>query len=180
MLTVTSRDGEKTAQDVRGPKGDVGSTGPQGERGVQGEKGDKGDAMTYDDLTEEQKDELKKPAKDAAEELNGYLDIVKLPVVNTEAGGTAVGMDANKVYNIAIGSELVLTLNEATDLQVTNEWQGNFDTGAEAPSVTWPKDVAWAGTPSVEADKHYEFSIRLCNGKYYGLLYSWNIGEAEA
>lgn len=179
-LTVTNRDGEKTAQDVRGPKGDTGSTGPQGERGVQGEKGDKGDAMTYTDLTEEQKDELRKPARDAAEELNGYLDIVKLPVVNTEAEGTAVSMDANKVYNIAIGSELTLTLNEAKDLAVTNEWQGNFDTGAEAPSVTWPQDVVWTDKPSVEANRHYEFSIRLCKGRYYGILYGWNIEEAEA
>lgn len=180
VLTVTNRDGEKTAQDVRGPKGDTGSTGPQGERGVQGEKGDKGDAMTYTDLTEEQKDELRKPARDAAEELNGYLDIVKLPVVNTEAEGTAVSMDANKVYNIAIGSELTLTLNEAKDLAVTNEWQGNFDTGAEAPSVTWPQDVVWTDKPSVEANRHYEFSIRLCKGRYYGILYGWNIEEAEA
>lgn len=179
---------------LTGPKGDTGETGPQGEQGIQGEqgvKGDtgakgeqgiqgvKGDPFTYDDFTSEEIEGLKKPATDAANELNKYLDIVKLPVVETPASETTVAMDANKVYNITIGESLTLTLNTPTDLTVTNEYQGSFDTGATAPTVTFPSNVIWADTPSVETNTHYEFSIRYVGGKYYGLMQAWNINSVE-
>lgn len=144
----------------------------QGEQGIQGVKGD---PFTYDDFTSEEIEGLKKPATDAANELNKYLDIVKLPVVETPASETTVAMDANKVYDITIGESLTLALNAPTDLTVTNEYQGSFDTGATAPMVTFPADVIWAETPSVEANTHYEFNIRYIEGKYYGLVQEWNI-----
>ena len=103
------------------------------------------------------------------------MDIVKLPVVETPVSETTVAMDANKVYDITIGESLTLTLNAPTDLTVTNEYQGSFDTGATAPTVTFPADVIWSVTPSVEANTHYEFNIRYTVGKYYGLVQAWNI-----
>lgn len=165
-------------QGVQGLKGDTGATGPKGDTGATGAtgpKGDKGDPFTYDDFTSEEIEGLKKPATDAANELNKYLDIVKLPVVETPTSETTVAMDANKVYDITIGESLTLTLNAPTDLTVTNEYQGSFDTGSTAPTVTFPADVIWAETPSVEANTHYEFNIRYIGGKYYGLLQEWNI-----
>ena len=176
--------GEQGIQGPQGPKGDRGETGAQGEEGPQGPKGDageqgiqgvKGDPFTYDDFTSEEIEGLKKPATDAANELNKYLDIVKLPVVETPASETTIAMDANKVYDITIGESLTLTLNAPTDLTVTNEYQGSFDTGATAPTVTFPSNVIWAETPSVEANTHYEFNIRYIGGKYYGLVQEWNI-----
>lgn len=176
--------GEQGTQGPQGPKGDRGETGAQGEEGPQGPKGDageqgiqgvKGDPFTYDDFTPAEIESLKKPATDAANELNKYLDIVKLPVVETPASETTLAMDANKVYDITIGESLTLTLNAPTDLTVTNEYQGSFDTGATAPTVTFPADVKWAETPSVEANTHYEFNIRYIGGKYYGLVQEWNI-----
>lgn len=170
---------------LTGPKGDTGETGQQGEQGIQGEqgvKGDtgakgeqgiqgvKGDPFTYDDFTSEEIEGLKKPATDAANELNKYLDIVKLPVVETPTSETTLAMDANKVYDITIGEYLTLTLNTPTDLTVTNEYQGSFDTGDTAPTVTFPSNVIWADTPSVKTNTHYEFSIRYVGGKYYGLM----------
>lgn len=163
------RNGSKGSQGAQGLKGDTGATG------ATGPKGDKGDPFTYDDFTSEEIDGLKKPATDAANELNKYLDIVKLPVVETSASETTVAMDANKVYDITIGESLTLTLNVPTDLTVTNEYQGSFDTGSTAPTVTFPADVIWAETPSVEANTHYEFNIRYIGGKYYGLVQEWNI-----
>ena len=169
---------------LKGPKGDKGETGPvgpqgpkgdSGEKGEQGIQGVKGDPFTYDDFTSEEIEGLKKPATDAANELNKYLDIVKLPVVETPASETTLAMDANKVYDITIGESLTITLNAPTDLTVTNEYQGSFDTGATAPTVTFPADVIWAETPSVEANTHYEFNIRYIGGKYYGLVQEWNI-----
>lgn len=155
---------------LKGPKGEKGDTGEQGTQGV------KGDPFTYDDFTSDEIANLKKPATDAANELNKYLDIVKLPVVETPASETTLAMDANKVYDITIGESLTLTLNAPTDLTVTNEYQGSFDTGATAPTVTFPADVIWAETPSVDANTHYEFNIRYIGGKYYGLVQTWEIG----
>lgn len=156
----------------KGIKGVKGEKGAQGEQGIQGVKGD---PFTYDDFTPGEIEGLKKPATDAANELNKYLDIVKLPVMETPVSETTVAMDANKVYDITIGESLTLTLNAPTDLTVTNEYQGSFDTGATAPTVTFPADVIWAETPSVEANTHYEFNIRYIGGKYYGLVQEWNI-----
>lgn len=162
--------GEQGLQGIQGEQGMKGDTGAQGEQGIQGVKGD---PFTYDDFTPDEIEGLKKPATDAANELNKYLDIVKLPVVETPASETTLAMDANKVYDITIGESLTLTLNAPTDFTVTNEYQGSFNTGSTAPTVTFPADVIWAETPSVEANTHYEFNIRYIGGKYYGLVQEW-------
>lgn len=161
---------------LKGPKGEKGDTGAQGEQGIQGVKGD---PFTYDDFTPDEIENLKKPATDAANKLNKYLDIVKLPVIETPASGDTVAMEANKVYNITIGESLTLTLNAPTDLTVTNEYQGSFDTGSTAPTVTFPADVIWIDIPSVVANTHYEFNIRYTGGKYYGLVQAWEINTEE-
>lgn len=158
---------------LKGPKGEKGDTGAQGEQGIQGVKGD---PFTYNDFTTDEIETLKKPATDAANELNKYLDIVKLPVVETPASGDTVAMEANKVYVITVGESLTLTLTAPTDTTICNEYQGSFDTGATAPTVTFPADVIWAETPSVVANTHYEFNIRYTGGKYYGLVQTWEIG----
>lgn len=168
--------GEHGLQGIQGEQGVKGDTGAKGEQGIQGVKGD---PFTYDDFTSEEIEGLKKPATDAANELNKYLDIVKLPIVETPTSETTVAMDANKVYDITIGESLTLTLNAPTDLTVTNEYQGSFDTGATAQTVTFPANVIWAETPSVEANTHYEFNIRYTGGKYYGLVQAWNINSGE-
>ena len=147
---------------------------------LKGEVGDKGDPFTYSDFTQDELDGLKKPATDAVNELNKYLDIVKLPVVETPTSETALAMDANKVYDITIGETLTLTLNAPTDTTVTNEYQGSFDTGDTAPTVTFPSNVLWSETPTIEANIHYEFSIRYVGGKYYGLISGWTISTEES
>lgn len=184
-IGLTGPQGETGPVGPQGPKGDAGEKGEQGEQGIkgdtgaqgeQGPQGVKGDPFTYDDFTPDEIANLKKPATDAANELNKYLDIVKLPVVETPASETTLAMDANKVYDITIGESLTLTLNAPTDLTVTNEYQGSFDTGDTSPTVTFPVDVIWAETPSVDANTHYEFNIRYIGGKYYGLVQTWEIG----
>lgn len=176
LKSLTGPKGDKGDIGLTGPQGPKGDTGAQGEQGIQGIKGD---PFTYDDFTSEEIEGLKKPATDAANELNKYLDIVKLPVVETLTSETTVAMDANKVYDIKIGESLTLTLNAPTDLTVTNEYQGSFDTGATAPTVTFPSNVIWEYTPSIEANTHYEFNIRYTGSKYYGLWQAWNINTEE-
>lgn len=112
---------------------------------------------------------MEKLAEDVKEELN----LAMVPVVKVESD--TVALEVNKVYDIKVGESLILTLNAPTDLTVTNEYQGSFDTGATAPTVTFPANVIWAETPSVEANTHYEFNIRYIGGKYYGIIQTWNI-----
>lgn len=116
---------------------------------------------------------MEKLAEDVKEELN----LAMVPVVKVESD--TVALEVNKVYDIKVGESLTLTLNAPTDLTVTNEYQGSFDTGATAPTVTFPSNVIWAETPSVEANTHYEFNIRYTGGKYYGLVQAWNINTEE-
>lgn len=55
-------------QGPQGLKGDTGPQGPKGEDGIPGPKGDPGTSFTYDDMTEEQKQEF---ADKVADELEG-------------------------------------------------------------------------------------------------------------
>ena len=184
-LEITRKSGEKKGFNLmllKGEKGEKGDQGIQGEQGVKGDtgatgetgpKGDKGDAFTYSDFTAEELEALKKPATDAASDVNKYLDIVKLPVVEVPTSTAEVTMQPNRMYNISVGDAVTLNLAAPTDATVTNEYQGCFDTGSTAPSVTWPSGVTWAFSASVEAKQHYEFSIRYVGGNYYGIVYGW-------
>lgn len=149
-------------------------------KGEKGDIGDKGEAFTYDDFTPEQlkilQDKVVESSKEVAMvEVNKYTDLVKLPNIEVPVSGDTVTLEPNKVYNVAMGESLTLALTPPTDTTITNEYQGSFDTGATAPTVTFPADVIWAETPSVEANTHYEFNIRYIGGKYYGLVQEWNI-----
>lgn len=106
--------------------------------------------------------------------VNSYMTVIKKPIVSTS--DATVNMDANKLYNITVGSALALNINAATDTSITNDWEGTFDTGETVPTVTWPEGVNW-GTSymTLAANTHYEFSIRLSGGKYYGILYGWTL-----
>ena len=206
MVVAMAFHGLKGTQGEKGEKGDRGEQGEKGAQGEKGEQGARGAAFTYADFTPEQISGLQKPATDAAAavkastadaikdakdetdkavenantataEVNKYLGIVKLPVVEVAASGAAVAMDANKVYVISIGESLTVTLNAPTDYTIVNEWQGAFVTGGTAPTVTFPADVVWSETPSVEVNCYYEFNIRYVGGKYYGLIQSWKISS---
>ena len=107
-------------------------------------------------------------------EMSDYMLVIKKPIVRTSE--KAVVMDANKFYDIKIGTILTLDINPPHDTAITNDWEGCFDTGSSAPTVTWPNGVNW-GTSymKLSANTHYEFSIRQSGGKLYGILYGWTL-----
>lgn len=114
-----------------------------------------------------------KSVQEVIAKLTAGMRVLQMPVM--AVSGDVVAMDANKAYEITVGETLTLTLTAAEDTTIVNEWQGTFDTGSTAPTVTWPADVIWVDTPTVKANTHYEFNIRLSGGKYYGLVQEWNI-----
>lgn len=116
-----------------------------------------------------------KTMQDAMGSLNKYMDIVKLPVVETLATNRVVAMDANKVYRFTLGNELELSLTAPHDKTVTNEYQGSFDTGDVAPAVTWPEGVVWDATPNIGTNSHVEFNIRYTGGKFFGVALAWDL-----
>lgn len=153
-------------------------------KGEKGDIGDKGDAFTYDDFTPEQlktlQDKVVESCKEVAMvEVNKYTDLVKLPNIEVPVSGDTVTLEPNKVYNIAIGESLTLALTPPTDTTITNEYQGSFDTGVTAPTITFPSNVIWGETPNVNVNTHYEFNIRYTGGKYYGLCQEWRLNTEE-
>lgn len=116
-----------------------------------------------------------KTMQDAMNSLNKYMDIVKLPVVETLATNEVVAMDANKVYRFTLGNELNLSLIAPHDKTVTNEYQGSFDTGDVAPTVTWPEGIVWDATPNIGTNSHVEFNIRYTGGKFFGVTLTWDL-----
>ena len=107
-------------------------------------------------------------------EMSDYMLVIKKPIVSTSE--VVVVMDANKFYDIKIGRALVLDINPPQDTAITNDWEGCFDTGSSAPTVTWPGNVNW-GTSymTLAINMHYEFSIRQSGDKLYGILYGWSL-----
>ena len=107
-------------------------------------------------------------------EMKEYMLVIKKPIISTSE--ETVIMDANKFYNITIGTILTLDINPPQDTVITNDWEGCFDTNTVAPTVTWPANVNW-GTScmTLAINTHYEFSIRQSGGKLYGILYGWSL-----
>ena len=107
-------------------------------------------------------------------EMSDYMLVIKKPIVSTSE--ETLIMDANKFYKINIGTMLTLDINPPQDTAITNDWEGCFDTGSSAPTVTWPGNVNW-GTSymTLAINMHYEFNIRQSGDKLYGILYGWNL-----
>lgn len=79
--------GEKGDKGERGEKGEQGIKGERGEQGLKGDKGEKGDALTWNDMTSAQKEEVINSA---------VADIRKEQI--TTLGDTADTNDYNDVF----------------------------------------------------------------------------------
>lgn len=86
------------------------------------------------------------------------------------------GMVADTMYTLGtISADPNVTIQAKSD-DYDHEWMLSFSTGATAPAVTFPTSVKFPSTPSFEANKHYEVSIKwdVTDLVYYGLIQSWN------
>ena len=81
------------------------------------------------------------------------------------------------------GMAYVFTMKAALDNEILNVWYWSFDTGATAPTISWPS-ITWCDSvdtetvddvvvPIIESNKHYEISVM--DG--YGTITSSNISQ---
>lgn len=96
-------------------------------------------------------------------------------IIKSVAGGT-VEMEAGKYYDITLTNDnaLTLTIKPIDDTTYAYDYEGSFDTDDKAtPKGTWPEGVNWLHMPVMRVAMHYEFSIRVVNGKKYGIVCAW-------
>lgn len=98
----------------------------------------------------------------------------KIGIVTSLSGGR---IPANKVCELGTLSlvTVVFAIEAATDLTVENRWMVSFAVGAQVRSISFPLNVVFPTTPTWEAGKHYEVSLRYVQSedKYYALVQSW-------
>ena len=133
--------------------------GEKGEQGIQGEKGDK---MTYDDLSEEEKNDLASrvevevPTK-TSELTNdsGYVTATKV----VEQSASTANIQPNVLNVWGEVESLDITLAEPTDNTIVNEYMAQFTSGATATTLTLPNTIKWMAAPNIQPNKTYQLSI---------------------
>lgn len=91
-------------------------------------------------------------------------DFVKPAMASSQPAG---GMEPGVLYNLGtLSGSVTISFAAASDANVENEYKFTFDTGASAPTITWPNSITgWAGNcldnsaPLIAASKHYEVSV---------------------
>jgi len=80
----------------------------------------------------------------------------------TQSAQPAGGFLPNVLYVLGtVTGSVTFALATPPDAGVTNHYYWTFDTGASAPTVTWPASITgWqGGAPTIYANKHYEVSV---------------------
>lgn len=145
----------------KGDKGDKGDTGPQGEQGIQGPKGEKGadGTMTFEDLTEEQKESLRGP-----QGIQGPQGEQGVP--GEKGADGVIGKDGKSAYDTAkeagytgTEAEFAATLARDTAAYIVSESEPSI---ADNPGKYWINTAngnamyfntgsAWALVPAIWA-----------------------------
>ena len=105
--------------------------------------------------------------------------VPKTPVVvSSVSAGTSVSVtiDPNKTYSFPQVSSLTITLGTLVDSSnYINEYHFEFNSGSTATTLSLPNTVKGIDATSIEANKHYEVSIKYDpkDTNYYGIIYSW-------
>lgn len=123
------------------------------------------DAPAEFDCIIQYKDNVCKKQMDAS-----YIpkEITLSEIVVIEDADVLIGLQPDKEYRFSSNnlSSLTFTLNQSTDSGVSHEYKGSFNTGGTIPTLTFPNITWLGGTPTLAANKHYEFSII----NYYGVM----------
>lgn len=135
LVQLSSLKGEKGDKGDKGETGATGPQGPQGETGVQGPAGPQGETGPQG------------PAGDS-----GIVSRQEM-----SSSDTTVTLEPNKLYVFPEMSSLTVTLAEADNSNVANEYHFFFTSGSTATTLTL-NDVL-SDAYSIEANMKYEVSI---------------------
>lgn len=152
--------------------------------GPVGPKGEKGDKMTYDDLSEEEKNDLAsrvevdvpeipedildkmiaaEPAEGDSEEVEDYVlmksDIEHIipHVVNQTDSIATIQPNVLNVWGEV--ASLDITIAEPTDNTIVNEYMVQFTSGATATTLILPSTIKWMAAPNIQPNKTYQLSV---------------------
>lgn len=184
---------EKLSEEVREKLNQGGGSGEKGEDGKsayeiwleQGNegseqdfldslKGEKGDKMTYNDLTEEDKNDLASRVPAPEVDLSEYAKKSDVPTKTSELTNdsgyvTATKVVAQSAYAATIQPNMLnvwgevasldITLAEPTDNTIVNEYMVQFTSGATATTLTLPSTIKWMAAPNIQPNKTYQLSV---------------------
>ena len=87
----------------------------------------------------------------------------KITIFTETAGLSSYSINPNMLTKLGtLASNVTLSLNTASEeAGVVNIYDIIFTTPTDAPSITWPEGISWAGgsAPSIAGGKTYEVSI---------------------
>lgn len=112
---LKSHQGEQGPQGVQGERGPQGDVGPKGDTGPEGPQGPKGDPFTYDDLTEEQRLEI----RGAEIDTSGFVSRTELSeaIENVDVSDQLAGKaDVNHTHSEYVTADEVVDLVPDVDL----------------------------------------------------------------
>ena len=116
--------------------------GPEGEKGEQGEQGEQGDPLTYDDLTEEQKTELKGEQGEKGDPLT-FDDLTEeqKAELKGEQGEKGEQGDEGPITSIGNLTNVAVGADAATEADLLTYESGEWVAKAAAPVVVTTADV---------------------------------------
>ena len=108
---------------------------------------------------------------------NKAVDIKGI-VTRTDVTGTSVtqALTPNVFYSFGTMTSLTVTLGSVVS-GANNLYSFEFSSGSTATTLTLPNTVIWQDTVTIEANTHYEISIKYSpkDEMYYGMISSWVI-----
>ena len=107
-----------------------------------------------------------------------YSDIAT-KVTTTESSDTAITLKPNANVDITPTAATAITIKKPTDTTMVNIYSCTVNTKTSSEVTIALADttatITWDDTPSFEAGKLYEISVRYTPSGYFGLIHSWSL-----
>ena len=107
-----------------------------------------------------------------------YSDIAT-KVTTTESSDTAITLKPNANVDITPTAATAITIAKPTDTTMVNIYSCTVNTKTSNEVTIALADteatITWDDTPSFEAGKLYEISVRYTPSGYFGLIHSWSL-----
>ena len=107
-----------------------------------------------------------------------YSDIAT-KVTTTESSDTAITLKPNTNVDITPTAATAITIAKPTDTTMVNIYSCTVNTKTSSEVTIALADteatITWDDTPSFEAGKLYEISVRYTPSGYFGLIHSWSL-----